>query len=39
MLKRRELGNKYDPINLCLEKYNYDTWFENEEFVDKKKNL
>ena len=31
--KKRELGNKYGPINLFLEKYNYDIWFENEELV------
>ena len=29
--KKRKLGNKYDPINLILEAYNYDVEFENEE--------
>ena len=29
--KKRKLGNKYDPINLFLEAYNYDVEFENEE--------
>ena len=29
--KKRKLGNKYDPINLFLEAYNYDIEFENEE--------
>ena len=29
--RKRELGKKYDPINLFLETYNYDNWFENEE--------
>ena len=33
--KKRESGNKYDPINLFLEKCNYDIWSENEESVDK----
>ena len=28
------MGNKYDPINLFLETYNCDNWFENEESVD-----
>ena len=32
--QKRKLGNKYDPINLFLETYNYDNWFENEESVD-----
>ena len=31
--KKRELGNKYGPINLFLEKYNCDIWFENEELA------
>ena len=31
------LGNKYDTINLFLETYNYDVWFENEEPTDKEK--
>ena len=29
--KKRKLGNKYDPINLFLETYNYDDWFENKK--------
>ena len=29
--RKRELGNKYDPINLFLETHNYNTWFENDE--------
>ena len=33
-VQKRKLGNKYDPINLILETYNYDVWFENEESVD-----
>ena len=28
------MGNKYDPINLFLETYNYNVWFENEESTD-----
>ena len=28
------MGNKYDPVNLFLEIYNYDLWFENEELTD-----
>ena len=31
---KRELGNKFDPINLFLETYNYDVCFENEELTD-----
>ena len=27
--KKRKLGNKYDPIILFLETYNYDDWFQN----------
>ena len=34
MLKKEEMGNKYDPVNLFLETYNYDLWFENEELTD-----
>ena len=30
-VKKRKLVNKYDPINLFLEAYNYDVWFESEE--------
>ena len=29
----KRLGNKYDPVNLFPETYNYDVWFENEESV------
>ena len=29
------MGNKYDPIYLFLETYNYDVWLENEESTDK----
>ena len=25
------MGNKYGPINLFREQYNYDIWFENKE--------
>ena len=32
--KKGKLGNKYDPINLFLETYNYNVWFENEELSD-----
>ena len=32
--KKRKLGNKYGPINLFIETYNYDVWFENEESTD-----
>ena len=31
--QKRNLGNKYDNINLFLETYNY-VWFENEESAD-----
>ena len=35
--QERELHDKYDPINLFLETYNYNIWFENEEeLIDKK---
>ena len=37
MLKK-ELGNKYNPVNLFLEVYNYDVWFENEEWSDTTRN-
>ena len=37
MLKK-ELGNKYNPVNLFLEIYNYDFWFENEEWSDTTRN-
>ena len=29
------MGNKDDTINLFLETYSYDVWFENEESADK----
>ena len=29
---KKELGDKCNPINLFLDIYNYDDWFENEEF-------
>ena len=32
--QRTKLGNKYDPINLFRETYNYDVWFENVELTD-----
>ena len=28
------MGDEYDPINLFLETYNYNVWFENEEWTD-----
>ena len=28
------MGNKYGPINLFLETYNYNNWFKNEEKAD-----
>ena len=31
---RKELGNKYNPLNLFLETYNYDIQFENKELSD-----
>ena len=35
--KKSKLGKKNDLVNLCLvEVYNYDDWFKNEEFADKK---
>ena len=33
-VQKIKLGNKYDPINLFLETYNYDVWFENEVSVN-----
>ena len=34
--QKRKLDDKYDPINLFLETYNYNIWFENEkESIDK----
>ena len=32
--RKRKLGNKYGPINLFLETYNYNNWFKNEERPD-----
>ena len=32
--QKRNLDNKYDPVNLFPETYNYDVWFENEEQAD-----
>ena len=29
--QKRNLDNKYDPVNLFPETYDYDVWFENEE--------
>ena len=29
--RKRKLGDEYDPVNLFLERYNYDVLFENEE--------
>ena len=34
IIRKRRLGNKYDPINLFLETYDYDAWFENKESTD-----
>ena len=34
LLKKRKLGYKYNHINLFLEIYNYDVWFESEELSD-----
>ena len=31
MLKKRKVGNKYDPVSLFLETYNF--WFENEKWT------
>ena len=28
------LGNKYDPIHLFIDAYNYYVWFENEQSTD-----
>ena len=33
-VKKRNLGNKFDGVNLFLETSNYDVWFENEESTD-----
>ena len=35
---KKQLGNKYGPINLFIETYIYDDWFENEESRKKKNN-
>ena len=32
--KERKLGNKYYPINLFLQTFNYDDWFENKKSTD-----
>ena len=32
---KRKLDNKYDPINLFLETYNYNVSFENQKLADK----
>ena len=32
--QKKKLWNKYDPINLFLESYNYDNWFKNEDSTD-----
>ena len=32
--QKKDLGNNYNPINLFLETYNYDSWFENKELYD-----
>ena len=31
---KKELGDKYNPVNLFREAYNYDHWSENEESTD-----
>ena len=28
------LGNKHDPVNSFLERYNYEDWFRNGELAD-----
>ena len=38
MLKK-ELGNKYNPVNLFLKTYNYDVWFKNEVSSDKEESV
>ena len=37
IIRKRRLGNKYDPISLFLETYDYDAWFENKESTDIRK--
>ena len=32
--QKKDLDNKYDPIDLFHETYDYDIWFENEELAD-----
>ena len=32
--KKRKLCNRYDPVNLFHETYNYEDWCKNEESVD-----
>ena len=35
MLKKRTMGNKYDPAYLFLfDTYNHDNWFEKEDLAD-----
>ena len=36
--KRKNLNSKYDPVNLFLETYYYENWFENEEESTDKEN-
>ena len=33
--KRKNIELKYDPNNLFLKTYNYDSWFKNEESTDR----
>ena len=33
-IKKTKLGNKFDPVNLLMETYNYEDWFKNEESTD-----
>ena len=33
-VQKRNLGNKYDPINLFIEKYNHYVCFENKQSAD-----
>ena len=32
--QKKDLDNKYDPIDLFHETYDYDIWFQNEELAD-----
>ena len=36
---KKNIELKYDLINLFLETYNYDLWFENEELTDWEKSV